>query len=88
MFQQKSINKMSNPRSVVDVMDKFLQIIPDKETRLRTAIADYKKSLWNQAPEALATDHCWVPLQTILIENVGEINNEWKQELLRIFNNV
>lgn len=79
---------MSGPRSVVDVMDKFLQIIPDTETHLIGAIIDYKKSLWNQAPEALTTDHCWIPLQTILIQNVGEIDNEWKKDLLRIFNNV
>lgn len=88
MFQQKSINKMSNPRSVVDVMAKLLKIIPDEELSLRNEITKYNETLWNQSPEALKTEYCWMPLQLIMNRNVNKIDKEWKKELLRIFNDL
>lgn len=79
---------MSTPRSVVDVMVKLLKIIPDEELFLRDEIVEYTGTLWNQSPEALKTEYCWMPLQLIMNRNVKEINTDWKKELLRIFNDV
>lgn len=79
---------MLSPRSVVDVMVKLLKIIPDNEIVLREEITKYNETLWNQSPEALKTDYCWMPLQLIMNRNVKEIDTEWKKELLRIFNDL
>jgi hypothetical protein len=80
---------MANARCVVDIMDKLLQIIPDNENviDLRNEIIKYKETLWNQSPEALKTEYCWMPLQNIMNRNIREIDTEWKHELLKVFNN-
>jgi hypothetical protein len=78
---------MVNARSVVDVMDEILQLVPESDTTLITEITKYKETLWNQSPEALKTEYCWLPLQYIMNRNVGLIDTEWKQELLKVFNN-
>jgi hypothetical protein len=67
-------------------MIKLLKIIPDEELVLRNEIITYIGILWNQSPEALKTEYCWMPLQLIMNRNVKDIDTEWKREILKIYN--
>lgn len=78
---------MVNARCVVDVMNEILKLVPEDETTLITDITKYKETLWNQSPEALKTEYCWMPLQNIMNRNIKNIDTEWKRDLLKIFNN-
>ena len=78
---------MTNARSVIDVMNEILQLVPESETTLITEITKYKETLWNQSPEALKTEYCWKPFQSIMNRNIKNIDTEWKRDLLKIFNN-
>jgi hypothetical protein len=69
-------------------MAKLLKIVPDDEVSLRDEIIAYTGTLWNQSPEALKTEYCWMPLQLIMNRNVKDFDSEWKRELLKIFNDI
>jgi hypothetical protein len=78
---------MSIPRSVINVIDQLLDVIPMDEVKLIEELNKYKNSLWNRAPETLYTNHCWIPLQKILQKRITTIDCEWKEKILQIFNN-
>jgi len=75
-------------RCVSEIIDKILNCIPTVEEQLRVEIITYQNSLWNKAPELLRTSECWAPLQIILNKNIQEIDADWKNNLLRIYNDV
>jgi len=75
-------------RCVSEIIDKMLNCIPTVEEQLRVEILTYQNSLWNKAPELLRTSECWAPLQIILNKNIQEIDADWKNNLLRIYNDV
>ena len=75
-------------RCVSEIIDKILACIPMMEAELRDEILTYKNSLWNKAPELLRTSECWAPLQIILNKNIHEIDADWKNNVLRIYNDV
>jgi hypothetical protein len=77
---------MSTPRDVVDVVPTLLEIIPDDQTILRKAISDFADKLWNQAPE-LRMGLFWTDLAKILNNHVGELDADWKLQLVKVFNN-
>jgi conjugal transfer/entry exclusion protein len=68
-------------------MKKFMQIIPETETNLRSKISNYlENNIWNKAPEILNGYDLWMDLFNILKYNIGEMDAEWKQEILKIYN--
>ena len=75
-------------RCVSEIIDKILNCIPTVEEQLRVEIITYQNSLWNKAPELLRTSECWAPLQIILNKNIQEIDADWKNNVLRIYNDV
>jgi len=75
-------------RCVSEIIDKILNCIPTVEEQLRVEILTYQNSLWNKEPELLRTSECWAPLQIILNKNIQEIDADWKNNLLRIYNDV
>jgi hypothetical protein len=77
---------MAKHRSVNDVINQILRVIPNSETQLIAEITNYSDSLWNQAPEALYTRQLWLPLIQILNDNIPQINSEWKTRLVNIVN--
>ena len=75
-------------RCVSEIIDKILTCIPSAEEQLLSEILTYKNSLWNKAPELLRTSEWWAPLQIILNKNIHEIDADWKNNVLRIYNDV
>lgn len=75
-------------RCVSEIIDKILNCIPTVEEQLRIEILTYQNSLWNKAPELLRTSECRAPLQIILNKNIQEIDADWKNNVLRIYNDV
>jgi hypothetical protein len=73
-------------RCVVDFIPRMLKIIPKEEFELINDLNQYRNSLWNQAPEVTRSAHCWNPLQSILTNHIKRIDDEWKIELVKIFN--
>ena len=78
---------MSAPRSVINIIDQLLEVIPMDEIKLIGELNKYKNSLWNRAPETLHTSICWIPLQNLLQKRITTIDCEWKEKILQIFNN-
>ena len=78
---------MEHCRSIIDVIKKILEVIPKEEEKLIGELNKYMKSLWNQAPEVLFTDYIWLPVCIILNNNIEIIDNEWKIQVKKIFNN-
>lgn len=78
---------MDKPKNVVTVIAKLLKHIPSDEYDLIHEITEYGSSLWNQAPEALFTKSCWMPLIHILNKNIQDIDQDWKMLLVKIVNN-
>lgn len=74
-------------RSVIDIICNLLEVIPKDELKLITEIENYKNTLWNKSPEALKHSYCWVPLTTIMENNISFIDTDWKKQLIAIFNN-
>lgn len=74
-------------RSIVTVIDQLLLVIPSEETILRNGLTEYKKSLWNQAPEALKSPYNWRPVQRILMAHITSIDEPWQQSVVNIFKN-
>jgi hypothetical protein len=75
-------------RSVNDIIPKLLEIIPSCEINLINSLKNYESTLWNKAPEILESHICWIPLQDILNLYLKEIDNKWKEKLVKIFNNI
>jgi len=73
-------------QSVNTVMKQLLDIIPESESDLIHAIKKYNNSLWNIAPELLSNREYWTPLVNIMNTHVGEIDTEWKTQLVSVFN--
>jgi hypothetical protein len=78
---------MEDYRSIIDVIKDILEVIPNEEEKIIHELKTYMKSLWNQAPEALCTKYIWLPVYNILNNNIENINNEWKIQVKKIFNN-
>ena len=49
-------------------------------------LIDYKETLWNKAPEVRKSSECWIPLQNILNKQITNFDDDWKIQLLNIFN--
>jgi hypothetical protein len=73
-------------QSVNTVTKQLLDIIPESESDLIHAIKKYNNSLWNIAPELLSNREYWRPLVNIMNTHVGEIDTEWKTQLVSVFN--
>lgn len=78
---------MEQYRSIIDVIQAMLKVIPKEEEKLINEIKRYTSSLWNQAPETLCNSYNWLPVNIILNDNIPNIDNEWKIQLKKIFNN-
>jgi hypothetical protein len=75
------------PRCVIETIRQLLDIIPISENKLITEIISYRDSLWNVAPELTSTGSYYIPLQNILEKHIPIIDQEWKQKLLKVYNN-
>ena len=73
-------------RSVSAVIPKLLEVIPETETALISAIKKYEGGLWNKAPELLSSGDYWIPLGRILGEHVQSLDEPWQQQLQNIYN--
>jgi hypothetical protein len=75
------------PERVDFVVQKFMQIIPEMETNLRSVILNYLETkIWNKAPEIRNGYDLWMDLFHILKYNIGDMDAEWKREILKIYN--
>ena len=78
---------MASPkRSIIEVIQKMLNLIPLSETKLISELTEYRNSLWNRAPEVRDSAECWIPLQNIMNSNIREIDMNWKIDIVHIFN--
>ena len=78
---------MENPRLVNDVINQLLEIIPKSEINLINELTNYKKSLFNQAPEALAGSYCWIPFLNILNTHIPDIKEDWQIKIREVLEN-
>jgi hypothetical protein len=78
---------MEQYRSIIDVIIAMLKVIPKEEEKLINELKRYTSSLWNQAPETLGHSYNWIPVYKILNDNIPNIDNEWKIQVKKIFNN-
>lgn len=74
-------------RSIAEVIIQLLEVIPEKEKNLIFELKEYYSSLWNKAPEILETSNYWVPVANILKSNIGNLDEEWKMRVHKIFTN-
>jgi len=74
------------PRDVVDVINQMLEVIPISQTLLINELQIYKESIWNKAPEVRKTRNCFLPVQNLLSRHILFIDEDWKLEVLHIFN--
>lgn len=70
---------------VIEVINKMLVFIPTEETQLINDLTIFKDALWNQAPELICKDF-WIPITSILQRNIECVNEPWKIEVLKLFN--
>jgi hypothetical protein len=75
-------------RSVTDIIPKLFEIIPSQEIDLINSLNQFNDTLWNKAPEILKSQEYWIPLQNILNFHLNNIDNKWKEKLVKIFNNI
>jgi hypothetical protein len=73
------------PRSVDKVIKQLLEVIPETETKLISELNEYYSNLWNRAPELLLTGPYWAPVGKILGSNIGDLDEEWKSNVHKIF---
>jgi hypothetical protein len=78
---------MENPRLVNDVINQLLEIIPKSEINLINELTNYKKSLFNQAPEALSGSYCWIPFLNILNTHIPDIKEDWQIKIREVLEN-
>jgi hypothetical protein len=77
-----------NSRSVIDVVNQILPIIPDTEYALKRAIKKYSDSQFNKAPEVLRGSICWIPFVNILNSHITIFDEEWKIQIRNMINNI
>jgi hypothetical protein len=70
---------------VIEVIKKMMEFIPTEETQLINDLKIFKEALWNQAPELRCT-HFWIPMTSILQRNIECIDEPWKTEIVKLFN--
>jgi hypothetical protein len=73
-------------RCAIVTIEQLLNVIPEEELCLKNILNDYKKSLWNKAPEVRRSSGCWLPLKNILEQHITDLEDDWKKQLLNIFN--
>ena len=73
--------------NVIHVYRKINKIIPDDETKLKNELEIYISTLWNQAPELLASKYYWIPFIQILNENIPQIYKDWHFDIRKIIIN-
>jgi hypothetical protein len=78
---------MNNPRDVATVCKKVLNVIPPLELELISELNKFYESLWNKAPEIRKGAELWKQFGYILSSNITEIDEDWKQTVLKLFNN-
>jgi hypothetical protein len=89
--------QIKRDRDVRDVIQCLLKIIPEDQTLLRGKIIEFNlttikttaprhKEMWNQAPEFMNRIY-FQELGCILNEYTGEINTDWKRNLVKVFAN-
>lgn len=78
---------MGEYRSIIDVIKAMLKVVPKEEEKLINELKTYTRSLWNQAPETLLAYYNWIPVCIILNDNIINVDNEWKIQVKKIFNN-
>jgi hypothetical protein len=84
---EKNYIEMSS-RSVIDVANQLLVLIPDKEYALKRAIQKYIELQFNKAPEVLRGSICWIPFVNILNSHITVFDEEWKIQMRNIVNNI
>ena len=84
---EKNYIEMSS-RSVIDIANQILLIIPDKEYALKKDIGKYCQSQFNKAPEVLRGSICWIPFVNILNSHITIFDEEWKIQMRNMINNV
>jgi hypothetical protein len=77
---------MKNPRLVNEIIRVVIEIIPESETTLINELKNYKKTLFNQAPESLSGSYCWIPFINILNNHINDIKEEWQIKIRDILN--
>jgi len=88
---------MQSYRDVKDVIQHLLEIIPEDQILLREKIIEFNdttikttaprhKDMWNQAPERMNGIY-FQELGYILNEYTGEIDADWKRNLVKVFAN-
>lgn len=87
----------SSDRNVSDVIHRLLEVIPEDQTLLREKIIEFNdttikttaprhKEMWNQSPEFMNGLY-FKELGYILQENSGNIDTDWKINLVKVFAN-
>jgi hypothetical protein len=86
--QENPINSQPTrePRDVVDICQKIIDIVPVSEATLLIQLLKFKDSLWNQAPELRKDATLWKPLGNILNQNIDSFDEEWQKKILKLFN--
>jgi hypothetical protein len=75
-------------RSVIEVANQILNIIPHTEHLLKDEINQLCIGFANQAPEVLCGSYCWTPFINILNKHIQEFDIEWKIVAQNIVNNL
>ena len=78
---------MNTPRDVAVVCEQILKMVPISEIKLRNELQEFHDNLWNKAPEIRRSSELWKPFGNILSLNIATIDEDWKQQILRLFNN-
>ena len=70
---------------VIHVIQPILKIIPNNELKLIREIKEFESKLYYKSRGALC-GYCWEELLYILQKNITEIDEEWKNQLVKIIN--
>lgn len=71
--------------SIVDVIDKILEVIPETEVDLRNSLKNYGQGLWNIAPELLGNKEYFVRVSSILNSFILTLDEPWKMTVKKIY---
>jgi hypothetical protein len=71
--------------NIIIIIEKMLEIIPEKETKLITELKEYSENKWNIAPECLREKVYFQEVANILNNNILNIDYELKKKLLKVF---
>jgi len=81
------MNSEIEGRDVGYIISEMLKIIPPTQSSLINELKVFNKTLWNQSPESRKTEYCWTPVQHILNKHIQNLDEEWKINLQKLFNN-